>query len=187
MLDAGDIPLQPARPVPTLGTNEASTGTTTVTLPDVAAGGWYILANADNGGAVPETIEGNNVRFAGIQIGPDLTFLSVAAPSSAVSGTSITVTDTVRNIGAATAGASAVRYYLSTNFTFDASDLPLNAERTVLSIAPNGSNTGSASVPLPSGISGSFYLIVVADGGGAVAESSELNNMVQRLIHITPN
>jgi hypothetical protein len=56
----------------------------------------------------------------------------------------------------------------------------------VPSIAPNGSHTGSASVPLPSGMTGSFYLIVVADGGGAVPESSELNNMVQRLIQIAP-
>lgn len=187
MLDAADIRLQPSRPVPVLATNDFSTVTTSVTLPpDVAPGGWYILANADDQNAVPETIEGNNVRFAGIQIGPDLTFLSVAAPSNAVSGTSITVTDTVRNIGASVAGASAVRYYLSTNFTFDASDVPLNAERAVPSIAPNGSHSGSASVPLPSGMTGSFYLIVVADGGGAVPESSELNNMVQRLIQIAP-
>jgi subtilase family serine protease len=185
MLDAADIRLQPSRPVPGLATNEFSTATTNVLLPpEVTPGAWYILANADDQHAVPETIESNNVRFAGLQIGPDLSFLSVASPASAVSGASITVTDTVRNIGAATAGPSAVRYYLSTNFTFDAADIPLNAERPVGSIAPNASNTGSASVPLPSGMTGTFYLIVVADGGGAVPESSELNNAVQRLIQI---
>lgn len=184
-LDASDIRLQPSRSVLGLGANEFSTGTTTVTLPDVAAGNWFLFANADDGNAVPETQELNNVRWTTLQIGPDLTFLTVSAPSSGVSGTSITVSDTVRNIGAADAPATIVRYYLSANSILDASDVQLNAVRSVPALAAGASNAGSTSVPLPSGMTGSFYLIVVADGGQAVGESSEQNNTYPRLIQIS--
>lgn len=185
-LDASDIRLQPARPVPGLAVNELSTATTQVMLPDVAAGTWYLIANADEGNAVPEAIETNNVRFTTLQIGPDLAFVGITMPSSGVSGASITVSDTVRNIGAADAPATEVRFYLSTNAVLDAGDIPLNAVRSVLALAAGASSTGSTSVPLPTGMSGSFYLIIVADGGQAVAESSELNNTAPRLIQISP-
>lgn len=184
--DAADVRLEPARPVPALGPNDFSTVTSTVTVPAVSAGSWYLLALADDGNAIVETTEVNNVRFLGIQIGPDLTFTSVGVPSSGVAGASITVTDTVRNIGAADAGVSVIRYYLSTNGILDASDTPLNAVRNVPVLAPNASNSGSMLVPLPSGFSGGFYVIAVADGAQAVPESSELNNTVPRFIQIAP-
>jgi subtilase family serine protease len=184
-LDGTDIKLEPARQVPVLAPNESSAATTTITLPPVANGSWFLLANADDANAVVEAFEQNNVRFTGIQIGPDLTILSLSVPSTGVSGATITITDTTRNVGAAEAGPSVVRYYLSTNSAFDAGDIPLNAVRAVPALAPNVSYAGSATVPLPSGMSGSFYVIVVADGGGAVEESSETNNVSARLIQIS--
>ena len=184
ILDASDIRLQPSRQVPALAANASSTATTNVTLPDIPAGAWYLLAAADDGHAVPEAMETNNVRFVGIQVGPDLTFVSVAVPSSAVSGSSITITDTVRNIGAADVPATAVRYYLSVNLMLDSSDVPLNAIRSVPPLAPNTSNTGSAAVPLPAGTPGNYYILVVADGGQSVGESNESNNVVARFIQI---
>ena len=186
ILDASDIRLQPGRQVPGLAANEGSTGTTTLTLPDVAAGAWYLLANADDSNAVAEGLEGNNVRFTGIQIGPDLTFLSVAAPSSATSGSSITITDTIRNIGASDAAATTIRFYLSVNLVLDSSDIPLDGARPVPLLAPNISNTGSTTVRLPSGTTGNFYVIIAADGDAVVAESNESNNVVARFIQISP-
>jgi subtilase family serine protease len=184
LLDAADIRVQPAHQVPPLAANEGHSATTVLTVPDVAAGAWYLLAAADDGNAVAETIETNNLRFTGIQIGPDLTLVGLNAPGSGVAGGSITITDTVRNAGAADAGASTIRYYLSANFMLDAGDTPLNAARAVPLLAPNTSNTGSMSVPLPPGMTGTFFLIVVADGNHAVAESSEANNTVARVIQI---
>ena len=183
ILDASDIPLQ-SRPVPALVSNGFSTATTNVTLPNVAAGAWYLLANADDDGEVPEALETNNVRFTGIQIGPDLTFTSVAAPSSGVSGTSITITDTIRNFGAVDAPPSVVRFYLSVNLVLDASDVPLGGSRAVPVVAPNTSNTGSSTMTLPAGMVGNFYVLVVADGDQTVAESNEFNNVVARFIQI---
>jgi hypothetical protein len=39
---------------------------------------------------------------------------------------------------------------------------------------------------LPSGRSGKYYLIAVADAPGAIAESSESNNTIARAITINP-
>jgi subtilase family serine protease len=186
ILDATDMRLQPSRQVPALAAGQSSSGSTTLTLPEIPAGGWYLLANADDGQAVPESLETNNVRFAGIQIGPDLTFSSVAAPSAAVAGSTITITDTIRNIGAASAGTSRVRFYFSVNFMLDASDTELNGSRLVPVLGPNLSNTGPTTLTLPSGVSGNFYIIIVADGDQAVAESTEANNTVVRFIQISP-
>jgi subtilase family serine protease len=172
--------------VPALAAGQTNSGSTTLMLPDLPAGGWYLLANADDGRAVAEGLETNNVRFAGIQIGPDLIFASVAAPSSGVAGTAITITDTVRNIGAEDAGASRVKFYFSVNFMLDASDIELNGTRVVPVLGPNLSNTGSTTLTLPSGVSGNFYIIIVADGEQTVAESTESNNTVMRFIQISP-
>lgn len=186
LLDASDTRLQPARQVPALAAGQSSFGSTTLTLPTLPAGTWYLLANADDGNAVPEAIEGNNVRFASIQIGPDLTFSSVLAPGTAVAGSTVTITDTIRNAGAEIAASSIVRYYFSVNLVLDSSDIPLAGGRAVPTLAPNVSNTGSTTVTLPSGVSGNYYIIVVADGDLTVGESNESNNTIARFIQIAP-
>jgi subtilase family serine protease len=186
ILDASDTRLQAVRQVPALPAGQSHSGATTLTLPNLPAGAWYLLANADDGNAVPEGLETNNVRFAGIQIGPDLTFLSVAAPASGTAGSSVTITDTIRNIGAESTPVSVIRFYLSVNLVLDGSDVELNGVRAVPALAPNTSNTGSTTFTLPSGVSGNYYIIIVADGGQTVAESNEANNTVARFIQISP-
>lgn len=186
ILDGNDTRLNAVRQIPALAAGQSSSGSTTLTLPDRPAGAWYVLANADDGLAVPEGLETNNVRFAGLQIGPDLIFASVAAPSSAAAGSVITITDTIRNIGAEDAGPSRVRFYFSTNFALDASDIELNGSRLAPVLAPNMSNTGSTTLTLPGGVSGTFYIIIVADADQSVAESTESNNTVTRFIQISP-
>ena len=186
LLDASDSLLPVMRQVPALAAGQSSTGSTTLTLPTLPAGTWYVLANADEGNAVAESIETNNSRFAGIQIGPDLSFTIVSAPGTAVAGSTITITDTIRNMGADTSGPSVVRYYFSVNLILDAGDTPLGAGRQVPALAPNTSNTGSATMTLPGGVSGNYYIIVVADGDQTVPESQEANNTIARFIQISP-
>ena len=98
----------------------------------------------------------------------------------------MTVTDTVRNYGVDVAAPSTTRYYLSLNAAIDAADILLDGERAVPALAFNGSNTGSMSVTVPAGLSGRYFLLAVADGLGAVAESNELNNVGLRLVTINP-
>ena len=174
-----------SRLVGPLDAGASSSGSTMVVLPAVTAGTYYVLANADDAAGVAETQETNNLRYTSILIGPDLVS-SATAPATASVGGTITITDTIRNYGADTAGPSTTRFYLSLNSTLDAADIPIESERSVPAIVVNGANTGSTNVTLPAGLTGKYYLLVVADGLSAVPESNELNNMMPRVITINP-
>ena len=184
-VDPGDAQLVPARVVGPLAAGAAVTATTNVTLPVVPPGIWQILARADDQASVVETVEINNVRAASIAIGPDLDVITMSAPSTATAGTSITVSDTVMNLGRDTAAASVTRFYLSLDFWLDAADV-LMGERSVPALADSVTNTGSTTLSVPASASGRYYLIAVTDGAGTVAESHEGNNVLPRSITINP-
>ena len=100
-------------------------------------------------------------------------------------GSTAVVTDSVTNKGGANAAPSIVRYYLSTNTTLDAADVPLAETRSVSLLAPNASSGGVTPVTIPAGTApGSYYMIAQADGGGSVAESIETNNTYARKIRV---
>ena len=183
-LDASDIRLTPSRAVPALAPGVSSTTSTTVSVPDLQPGLWYLIANADDGAQVGETYETNNARYVTILVGPDLTVASIVAPSSATAGSTISVTDGVRNQGAGDAGPSVTRFYLSNNVLFDSGDVLLPGTRSVPVVAAGATNTGTASVTLPTGLSGVYFIIVVTDGTNTVAEASETNNSAFRGITI---
>jgi subtilase family serine protease len=183
-LDPGDTRLAQVRAVPALAVGGSSSGSSSVVLPDVAPGSWYLLAAADDGHAVAESNETNNTRFATVLVGPDLAFLSITAPLSAAAGATISVSDTLRNNGADLAGSSTTRFYLSLNPGLDATDILLDASRPVGALAPNGSSAGTTSVTLPPVNAGAYYIIAVADAAGAVAEAVETNNTSARPITI---
>jgi hypothetical protein len=125
---------------------------------------------------VAETLEGNNVNFVALSIGPDLVVQSVSGPSGAGAGTTISVNDTTRNQGGGAAGASSTRFYLSANAVLDASDTLLGSRAVpALAAATNSSGSTSLTIP-PTTASGSYYLLAQADADGAVLETSEANN-----------
>lgn len=186
VLDASDTRLTPARTVEPLEPGASSTKTTLVLVPTVASGSWYLFASADDEKSVAETQEQNNVRLTIILIGPDLTISSWTAPFSVVSGGTTVVTDTVRNAGAADAGPSATRFYLSANALLDSKDIALGPGRQVPAVAAGQTSTGTTALVIPAGLSGTYFLFVVADGDGSVAEASESNNRAVRVIQINP-
>lgn len=183
-LDPTDMKLPETRPVPQLIAGASSNVNIPVTLPSVAPGTWYLLAKADDAGQVLEPNETNNTKFTTIQVGPDLTMYAMTVPAIATAGAVISVSDTVRNQGGDTAGASTVKFYLSLNTTYDVGDTPLGDGRPVGALGININNTGTTQLTLPTGISGKYYIIAVADGTGVVPESSETNNTVARAITI---
>ena len=182
--DATDTKLTPGRSVPALGAGLSSNGNTQVVLPTVAPGQWYLLAMADDGNGVLEANETNNTKFTTLQVGPDLTMFSFTVPATATMGGTISVTDAVRNIGGDIAGESTVRFYLSLNTAFDASDIAIEQTRTVGPLGVNLTSTGTTTLTLPAGVAGKYYLIAVADGHTVVAEAIETNNTIARLITI---
>jgi subtilase family serine protease len=57
-------------------------------------------------------------------------------------------------------------------------DVLLSAKRTVPSLVPGVTSTGSATVTVPALTSGSYVLLACADDTNTAVESSEANNCV---------
>lgn len=185
LLDASDAAIG-NRAAPALVAGAVSAATTTVTIPaHTVAGVYYVIAGADAGGAVIETLESNNTRLIAVSIGPDLVVAGLSAPINVPAGGSLIITDTVRNQGQGQAGASATRFYLSANLSLDVTD-ELLGSRDVPPVSTAGVNAGSTLVTMPSTTPpGTRFLIVKADAGGAVPETQESNNVTFRPIQVT--
>jgi subtilase family serine protease len=170
---------------PLIPSQSSSASTQVLIPPGTAAGIYYVLAVADWNAAVAESKENNNIRYSNaVSIGPDLIVTTVTTPSSAVAGSTITVSDTTKNQGGDTAASSGAAYYLSSNSVLDANDVLL-ATRTVSSLGPGLSDTGSIDLAIPeTTTAGTRYIIVKADGGSAIAEASETNNTKSKSISI---
>ncbi|NLF30106.1 MAG: cadherin-like domain-containing protein, partial [Planctomycetes bacterium] len=169
-----------------LGPGESYTVTRTATIPSYAGmtGGLYLLFRTDIYGAQNETDETNNIVAVPITVGsPDLEISAASAAPAAVFGQAVDLSWTVSNIGGnATAGTWRDRVYLSGDDQFDCDDLELaafTAREGDLPLAGGGSYTRTESIELPlrsTLAAGAYYLIVVTDSGGEVAELSEDNN-----------
>ncbi|MGH9147578.1 MAG: CARDB domain-containing protein [Vicinamibacterales bacterium] len=186
-LSTTDVLLDGGRDVSGLPAGDSSTGSTSVLIPaGVAPGVSYIIGKADADSTVNETSEINNTKSRAISIGPDLIVSAISAPSSAVAGTSINVTDTVMNQGADGAAPTLTRFYLSTNVLLESTDIALGQGRAVPSVAAGALNPGTTAVTIPSSVGGGgYYLLVKADGDHAVGESYETNNVKARAIQVT--
>ncbi len=100
-------------------------------------------------------------------------------------GATVSVGDTVKNLGAADAGASVIRFYLSANALLRQRRHAAGStgRRSARSGLTNG---GTTSVTIPSGLSGTYHLFAIADGANQVEEASESNNNFLRVVQITP-
>jgi subtilase family serine protease len=148
-----------------------------------AAGTFTAWAQVDTGQAVPESSETNNVSGprAVTVTAPAAADLLVAAianpPVAATPGTRFAVTDTVRNQGLVTAGASTIRYYLSADGQKGAGDRLFTTKRAVASLAPGAASSKTMTLTIPTTTPpGTYVLLACADDLGAVVESDEQNN-----------
>mgnify|MGYP001566865025 CR=1 FL=1 len=184
-LDLSDTPLG-SRSVPSLGAGSLSTGTSSVTLPNVPTGKYYIIAMADDTKVVVESNETNNKKSKLIYIGSDLIVSALTAPTSAARGTTITISATTKNKGCGLAGTSTTAIYLSAKRTLDTGDTKL-CSIPVSSLSTGASSAGSCSGTIPSGITtGTYYIIANADDAKVIVESNETNNKRTKAITILP-
>ena len=178
---ADDLRLSGSRSVPALAAGLESSGTVSITIPTTAPTGTYTLfACADDTVVLAETNESNNCLAAAatLTVGlPDLVTTTLSIPSSAVPGTSITLTDTAQNIGAVPAAASNTRYYLSQDASKDASDILLNGTRSVPALAAGAQSAASRAVTIPATVAvGIFRVLACADDTLSLKEASDTNN-----------
>ncbi|HEY4797642.1 MAG TPA: CARDB domain-containing protein, partial [Bacteroidia bacterium] len=139
-----------------------------LTIPSgTAAGTYYILFYADYSNVVSETDETNNVASSLVTVvapGVDLIIQSpTASPTTITAGNSTSVSCYMYNQGNVTSTTANVGYYLSTNTTWDASDVYLNYS-TGTSLAASSSYYVSSVLAIPSGTApGNYYILYYAD------------------------
>jgi len=155
----------------------------------VAAGGYFLIAVADLDNAIVESDKANNALASDATVEIRQSNLAVLSatptptpagggPASVVPGQAFVVTASVRNTGEAPAIAGAFRVgaYLSSS--------PAGANPTLLGFATVASLAPSTTTSVPISIKtvpaslppGLYYLVVVADDDGRVAELDELDN-----------
>jgi trimeric autotransporter adhesin len=186
--DTADLVLG-SRAIGVLGFNGTDAGLTALMIPStLAPGSYYVLAKADSGNVVPEYLETNNVKAsAQLKVGADLSVSALSAPAEAAAGTTIDVTETTSNLGAADSPASKTRYYFSTNTSIDAADTLLG-ERAVPALDAATANTITSQVTVPaSTVGGQYYLIANADADHEITETSESNNVKTFRISVGPD
>ena len=180
------------RSVPAMLAGTTSTGYTTVALSaTLASGVYYLGAIADYNNGVIEVNDTNNhltTMTITIEPGIDLVADSVQGPASAATGTTIGVTNLIRNAGTAGLGTFTAGVFLSADTTIAASNDVRIGTATINGLAAGQSTTNVASLVVPNTVvAGSYYLGIIADDAAAFPESNESNNAVAGgLIDITP-
>ena len=175
--------------VPGLDPGVLHTGSASVTIPTSATGGvYYVIALADGNSQVPEQNEANNTASTIVRMGADMVIDSVAVPATALAGGTIVVTDTTRNRGFSPAEASITRFYLSGQTALDGSAIPLG-NRAVPVLAAGGTSTVSTTLAIPASVGqlGQYYILVVANGDGSLADLDQTNNLRYADIKIGPD
>jgi subtilase family serine protease len=156
------------------------TNTMTVTLPsDIPPGTYRLGAIVDPRNQTIEKDETNNALAGALIVvdAPDLQVTSVSGPSTAPTGGTITVHDTVtaRPTGGG-AGPFTVGIYLSPDPVITTADARLG-ERTVASLTPGASSSGDTAITIPTGWpGGTYYIGAIADWANKVVETDETNN-----------
>jgi hypothetical protein len=176
--------------VNTLAAGQRSTNQLTLSIPaSVAPGSYYLGAIADWGNwfthenSIPEANETNNASAGNliqIRLGIDLAISEVSGPANAVTGQTITLPNTVQNLGSDNAGPFNVGLYLSTDAVIETNDVLLTT-RGVSSLGAGQSNRSTCTtvtVP-PTVVPGTYYLGAIADYDGAIPEANEANNALR--------
>ena len=164
-----------------LGTVSSSSAT----YSNAPAGTYYIIVDADDGSgssySLLVTCTTNNPTQ------PDLSVTNTSLSLGPFcAGNSVTALSTVNNTGTATAAASVMRYYLSTNTTYDGSDVLLGSSNVSSINANSSSSQISQAFNIPGGTTpGSYYVLFVADATSVVTESNENNNIAYRSISVS--
>jgi subtilase family serine protease len=171
-----------SRSVSSLSAGQTSNNGLTLTIPTATVPGtYYVVACADDLNAVSESNEGNNclASTTTMQVTrPDLAVTAINNPPAfAAPGDVTRVTDTVKNVGTVTAGASTTRYYLSIDPQKDANDVLLAGTRSVSSLTAGQTSSGNVNATIPTTTpQGTYFLLACADDLNAMTEANDLNN-----------
>lgn len=122
---------------------------------------------------------------------PDLTVEEVNAPNTAFSSNTISISWKIKNTGLGSASGSWYdAIFLSTDAVLDVTDSYLGAVVNPSALNPSQNYTQSASVNLPNGISGNYYIFIRTDEYNYIGESNNSNNSARdtgkMVVSLTP-
>ena len=172
-LDTSDTLLASVQNPTYLGAGESYLSSATITLPKGISGPYYIIVYTEAASTVVASRVAASSAFP-VTAAPEsnLQVSHLVTPSQDFSGQNVALHWTVTNTGAAATdtGTWTDEILLSQNGSLDASAIVLGAVTHSGVLGVGQSYTGSATVTLPVGISGSYTLFVVADSGNQITE-----------------
>jgi alpha-tubulin suppressor-like RCC1 family protein/subtilase family serine protease len=181
--DGDDIAFTSTRILGSLAAQASSPSSTALTVPGTTPEGiYYICAKADDTDTVSESNETNNTRctYTMIQVTrADLIETSVMPNSAtAIQAGTLSVSNTVSNLGLVSSGAFRIAYHLSFNTTYgDGDDIVISTIRAVTTLGPGASNTAITSLSIPSNApGGTYHVCVMADSLNQVDEGGNEGN-----------
>jgi RHS repeat-associated protein len=190
---AQDLLLGSIQHLDDLSPGASYTNSLNVEAPVTMSGDFTLYVLTDSGRRVVEdTIRSNNVAFAtdllDVQmapsvLSPDLAVTQVSVPTQAFSSQIFPVTYTVTNNGPGAANGSWYdAVYLSPDPFLDASSaFYLGSANQSGNLGGGQQYTNTAAFSIPAGLSGYFYVFVVADAGNNLSESDNDNNAADAL------
>lgn len=160
-----------------------------VSIPNGLSGYYYLLVITDENNANNDVNTGNNYHarvdamnrmiktYIKLPLTPDLTILSLSAPPTGTSGQSFNVTWTVKNQGLAPSSLSFKdKFYFSTDFTLDWSDVCIGEYIRTGSLGVNATYTITQGFIIPGSVTGNRILLVKTDAEDVEYEHNAENN-----------
>ncbi|QOV21937.1 CARDB domain-containing protein, partial [Anabaenopsis elenkinii] len=180
-----------------LAPGESYTGSVVITVPPGFSGTGYILVIANNYSDQLETDRQDSLAVQAVQVNasdllgdlPDLVVTSITAAESVRWGETQEISWTVTNQGSKTTRTNYYgwrdRIYFSLDESFDENDIFVGDYYNYnQQLAPGQSYTASRTVTVPSGFTGSGYLLVVTNSYYGLYESDITNNVLAQGIEI---
>ena len=163
---------------------------------DATGGVWYVLVVADANNEVVEQEEDNNVTAVPFMVNVDNPGAELAdifihdvviSDVYVAANTKIDLSLSLTNSGLLDAESTRVKFYLSPDEHYDATDDYLDY-RDAKALALGETSMIEAGLRIPHGLAqGTWYLLIVADVNGAVEEQYESNNISPHVITVDPS
>jgi subtilase family serine protease len=182
----GATPLTSVSVSPGTPAGASYTQTQTVTIPNVAAGGYYLIISTDAGNTRAETNEGNNQLAQALAVTtPDLMPTGLTAPPAVSPQQAVSVSWTVKNQGTGPAvGPWTDTLYISPNSSCCANATILKSVSPAPGTAAGATYTQTQTVTIPSLPVGPYVLFIRVDANGTLHEAGETNNDLSRPIRV---
>jgi subtilisin family serine protease len=130
----------------------------------------------------------SNEATATPKVAADLVVSALTVPATAAAGSAITISSTVKNQAAGTAGPTTTTFYLSKNSSIDPGDILLNSVQAVPTLLPGAMSTASVPVTIPHDtVVGNYRIVAKADADDLERETQESNNTSSRSVAIGPD